>query len=154
MVERERRGFLYTSHIQLGRSSTERRVASLSPSLSHTLTHRESQSTGSLSARHGHTKAQGHAVLPEQATHGPRWTTTPADHRDHLCSPPGSIFVSAAFQHVRESLSDLVDSTGAQDTDLIFLQGLMDSPVVCSLVKVSFHARDQSVCFYWFRRCF
>jgi hypothetical protein len=57
------------------------------------------------------------------------WSKATCAHR--------ALFVSAAFQHVRESLSDLVDSTGAQDTDLIFLQGLMDSPVVCSLVKVS-----------------
>lgn len=71
----------------------------------------------------------------------------PPQTKDHLCSQPRAIFVSAAFQHVRESLSDLVDSTGAQDTDLIFLQGLMDSPVVCSLVKVSSRA-NQSVCFY------
>ncbi|GFW00033.1 MAGUK p55 subfamily member 6 [Trichonephila clavipes] len=42
-----------------------------------------------------------------------------------------------AFQHVRENIEDLNGRVGARDTDIIFLKGLMESPVVSSLVKVS-----------------
>jgi hypothetical protein len=45
-------------------------------------------------------------------------------------------FVAAAFQHVRENIEDLNGRVGANDTDLIFLKGLMDSPIMRSLVKV------------------
>ncbi|XP_015174509.1 PREDICTED: MAGUK p55 subfamily member 6 isoform X1 [Polistes dominula] len=41
---------------------------------------------------------------------------------------------SAAFMHVRENLEEL--GKVANDTDLLFLKGLLDSPVVNSLVKV------------------
>jgi hypothetical protein len=46
------------------------------------------------------------------------------------------VFVAAAFQHVRENIEDLNGRVGANDTDLIFLKGLMDSPIMRSLVKV------------------
>ncbi|XP_015174510.1 PREDICTED: MAGUK p55 subfamily member 6 isoform X2 [Polistes dominula] len=41
---------------------------------------------------------------------------------------------NAAFMHVRENLEEL--GKVANDTDLLFLKGLLDSPVVNSLVKV------------------
>ncbi|XP_054708335.1 protein PALS2-like isoform X2 [Uloborus diversus] len=41
-----------------------------------------------------------------------------------------------AFQHVRDNIEDLNGRVGARNTDIIFLKGLMESPVVCSLVKV------------------
>ncbi|OAD60842.1 hypothetical protein WN48_04657 [Eufriesea mexicana] len=44
---------------------------------------------------------------------------------------------SAAFMHVRDNLEEL--GKVADDTDLLFLKGLLDSPVVTSLVKVSEH---------------
>jgi hypothetical protein len=44
--------------------------------------------------------------------------------------------VAAAFMHVRENIEDLNGRVGANDTDLIFLKGLMDSPIMRSLVKV------------------
>ncbi|XP_054715686.1 LOW QUALITY PROTEIN: protein PALS2-like [Uloborus diversus] len=46
------------------------------------------------------------------------------------------IFFSAAFQHVRDNIEDLNDRVGARETDISFLKGLMESPVVCSLIKV------------------
>lgn len=45
------------------------------------------------------------------------------------------IAVPAAFMHVRDNLGEL--GKVADDTDLLFLKGLLDSPVVTSLVKVS-----------------
>lgn len=47
------------------------------------------------------------------------------------------VTVPAAFMHVRDNLEEL--GKVADDTDLLFLKGLLDSPVVTSLVKVSFH---------------
>ncbi|KAG8193351.1 hypothetical protein JTE90_022980 [Oedothorax gibbosus] len=48
----------------------------------------------------------------------------------------------AAFQHVRENIEDLNGRVGARDTDIIFLKGLMESPVVSSLVKVQDQLED------------
>lgn len=45
------------------------------------------------------------------------------------------VTVPAAFMHVRDNLEEL--GKVADDTDLLFLKGLLDSPVVTSLVKVS-----------------
>lgn len=45
------------------------------------------------------------------------------------------VVVPAAFMHVRDNLEEL--GKVADDTDLLFLKGLLDSPVVTSLVKVS-----------------
>ena len=41
------------------------------------------------------------------------------------------------MQQVLDNLSDLPTSTGAKDIDLIFLKGIMESPIVRSLAKVS-----------------
>lgn len=48
-----------------------------------------------------------------------------------------SFAFSAAFQHVRENIDELEGKNGINETDLLFLKGLMDSPVMKSLVKVS-----------------
>ena len=45
------------------------------------------------------------------------------------------VTVPAAFMHVRDNIEEL--GKVADDTDLLFLKGLLDSPVVTSLVKVS-----------------
>ncbi|KAL2745103.1 MAGUK p55 subfamily member 6-like isoform X3 [Vespula maculifrons] len=50
---------------------------------------------------------------------------------------------SAAFMHVRENLEEL--GKVANDTDLLFLKGLLDSPVVTSLVKVQERLEDAPV---------
>ncbi|CAG0891564.1 unnamed protein product [Darwinula stevensoni] len=42
----------------------------------------------------------------------------------------------AAFQHVFQNLDQLNGRVGATDTEALFLKGLMDSPVLKSLVKV------------------
>lgn len=44
--------------------------------------------------------------------------------------------VSAAFEHVKESLEDLNGRDGVSDTDIIFLKNLMDNRIVQELVKV------------------
>ncbi|XP_018569320.1 uncharacterized protein LOC108909461 [Anoplophora glabripennis] len=44
---------------------------------------------------------------------------------------------NAAFQHVRENIDDLDGKNGINETDLIFLKGLMDSPVLTNLVKTA-----------------
>lgn len=46
-----------------------------------------------------------------------------------------ALIVTAAFRHVRDNIEEI--DVDAHDTDLIFLKGLLDSPVVKSLVKVS-----------------
>lgn len=43
---------------------------------------------------------------------------------------------SAAFQHVRENVSELDSRAGANETDLVFLKGLLDSPAVKQLMQV------------------
>lgn len=53
-----------------------------------------------------------------------------------LSCPPAP---SPAMQHVLDNLSDLPNSTGAADLDLIFLRGIMESPIVRSLAKVQSH---------------
>lgn len=45
------------------------------------------------------------------------------------------VTVPAAFMHVRDNIEQL-GKVAADDTDLLFLKGLLDSPVVNSLVKV------------------
>lgn len=44
---------------------------------------------------------------------------------------------TAAFQHVRNNLSELEET--ANDTDLAFLKGLLDNPAVSEAIKVSCH---------------
>lgn len=46
-----------------------------------------------------------------------------------------TVTVPAAFMHVRDNIEEL--GKVADNTDLLFLKGLLDSPVVTSLVKVS-----------------
>lgn len=46
------------------------------------------------------------------------------------------LLISDAFQHVRDNVDDLNGKTGANETDLVFLKGLMDSPAVTQLIKV------------------
>lgn len=41
-----------------------------------------------------------------------------------------------AMQQVLDNLGDLPTTTGAKDIDLIFLKGVMESPIVRSLAKV------------------
>ncbi|XP_043502003.1 protein PALS2 isoform X2 [Polistes fuscatus] len=50
---------------------------------------------------------------------------------------------NAAFMHVRENLEEL--GKVANDTDLLFLKGLLDSPVVTSLVKVQERLEDAPI---------
>ncbi|XP_030748146.1 MAGUK p55 subfamily member 6 isoform X2 [Sitophilus oryzae] len=50
---------------------------------------------------------------------------------------------NAAFQHVRETFEDLDSKSGINETDLIFLRGLMDSPVLKNLVKVQDRLEDR-----------
>ncbi|XP_019887736.2 MAGUK p55 subfamily member 2 isoform X3 [Ooceraea biroi] len=50
---------------------------------------------------------------------------------------------SAAFMHVRDNIEEL--GKVADDTDLLFLKGLLDSPVVTSLVKVQERLEDPPV---------
>lgn len=45
---------------------------------------------------------------------------------------------SAAFQHVRDNLSDLENA--ANETDLVFLKGLLDNPAVKEIIKVGQHS--------------
>lgn len=40
------------------------------------------------------------------------------------------------MQKVLDNLKELPPSTGAKDIDLIFLRGIMESPIVRSLAKV------------------
>lgn len=47
-----------------------------------------------------------------------------------------SCFPSSAMQQVLENLKELPSGTGAKDIDLIFLRGIMESPIVRSLAKV------------------
>ncbi|XP_047345898.1 protein PALS2 isoform X5 [Vespa velutina] len=54
-----------------------------------------------------------------------------------------AVTVPAAFMHVRENLEEL--GKVANDTDLLFLKGLLDSPVVTSLVKVQERLEDGPV---------
>ncbi|KFB36310.1 AGAP008323-PA-like protein [Anopheles sinensis] len=43
--------------------------------------------------------------------------------------------IAAAFQHVRENLSDLNGRPEANETDLVFLQGILANPAVTQLIK-------------------
>lgn len=52
-----------------------------------------------------------------------------------------------AFQHVRENIEDLNGRVGARDTDLIFLKGLMESPVMSCLVQVQDHLEEKTTTF-------
>ncbi|XP_033911395.3 MAGUK p55 subfamily member 2b isoform X3 [Acipenser ruthenus] len=49
--------------------------------------------------------------------------------------PVASASSDSAMQQVMDTLSDTTNSTGANDLDLIFLKGIMESPIVRSLTK-------------------
>ncbi|KAK1160310.1 MAGUK p55 subfamily member 2 isoform X3 [Acipenser oxyrinchus oxyrinchus] len=49
--------------------------------------------------------------------------------------PVASASSDSAMQQVLDTLSDTTNSTGANDLDLIFLKGIMESPIVRSLTK-------------------
>ncbi|KDR14827.1 MAGUK p55 subfamily member 6 isoform X2 [Zootermopsis nevadensis] len=70
-----------------------------------------------------------------------------SDRRELLASmnqmAVGKPVDNAAFMHVRENIEDLNGRVGANDTDLIFLKGLMDSPIMRSLVKVQDRLEDK-----------
>ncbi|XP_055632984.1 protein PALS2 isoform X2 [Toxorhynchites rutilus septentrionalis] len=42
----------------------------------------------------------------------------------------------AAFQHVRENLEDLNGKSEANETDLVFLQGILENPAVTQIIKI------------------
>ncbi|XP_065080151.1 protein PALS2 isoform X2 [Ochlerotatus camptorhynchus] len=42
----------------------------------------------------------------------------------------------AAFQHVRENLEDLNEKSEANETDLVFLQGILQNPAVTQMIKI------------------
>lgn len=44
--------------------------------------------------------------------------------------------ISAAFQHIKDNLTELNGRAGANETDLVFLKGILDSPAVTQLIKV------------------
>jgi hypothetical protein len=46
-------------------------------------------------------------------------------------------YFTEAFQHVRENFSELESVAVANDTDLVFLKGLLDNPAVSQLIQVS-----------------
>ncbi|GAB6022920.1 hypothetical protein CHUAL_007012 [Chamberlinius hualienensis] len=50
--------------------------------------------------------------------------------------PSSTATEQAAFEHVRDNIDELNGRNGVQDTDLIFLKGLMNTPAVNSMVKV------------------
>lgn len=55
----------------------------------------------------------------------------------HSVSPILDVyFPPSAMQQVLDNLKDLPSGTGAKDIDLIFLRGIMESPIVRSLAKV------------------
>nr|XP_029714933.1 uncharacterized protein LOC115258720 isoform X1 [Aedes albopictus] len=43
----------------------------------------------------------------------------------------------AAFQHVRDNVEDLSEKSEANETDLVFLQGILQNPAVTQMIKVS-----------------
>ncbi|KAI1902489.1 hypothetical protein AGOR_G00045290 [Albula goreensis] len=59
------------------------------------------------------------------------------------CGPTHLADMTAAMQQVLDNLGALPPSTGAKDIDLIFLRGIMESPIVRSLAKA--HERLEDV---------
>lgn len=45
--------------------------------------------------------------------------------------------IAEAFQHVRDNVDENDSSVGANETDLVFLKGILDSPAVTQFIKVS-----------------
>ena len=52
------------------------------------------------------------------------------------------------MQQVLDNLKDLPSGTGAKDIDLIFLKGIMESPIVRSLAKVSHKLSHTTIALY------
>lgn len=52
---------------------------------------------------------------------------------------------SAAFQHIKDNLTELNGRAGANETDLVFLKGILDSPAVTQLIKVINHSYTQKL---------
>ncbi|XP_039441184.1 protein PALS2 isoform X1 [Culex pipiens pallens] len=48
----------------------------------------------------------------------------------------------AAFQHVRENLDDLNGKSEANETDLVFLQGILENPAVTQVIKIQDKLED------------
>lgn len=46
-------------------------------------------------------------------------------------------WVAEAFQHVSEHVDEIDAKAGASETDLVFLKGILDSPAVTQIIKVS-----------------
>lgn len=46
------------------------------------------------------------------------------------------LYISDAYQHVKDNLIELNGKAGVDETDLVFLRGLLDSPAVTQLIKV------------------
>ncbi|EAT38136.1 AAEL009941-PA [Aedes aegypti] len=42
---------------------------------------------------------------------------------------------NAAFQHVRDNVEDLSEKSEANETDLVFLQGILQNPAVTQMIK-------------------
>uniref|UniRef100_A0A8D8BZC5 MAGUK p55 subfamily member 6 n=1 Tax=Culex pipiens TaxID=7175 RepID=A0A8D8BZC5_CULPI len=49
---------------------------------------------------------------------------------------------NAAFQHVRENLEDLNGKSEANETDLVFLQGILENPAVTQVIKIQDKLED------------
>ncbi|XP_021233953.1 MAGUK p55 subfamily member 2 isoform X7 [Numida meleagris] len=92
---------------------------------------------GSGSSRHrrgprypdlGRRRAGGRALLPAAMSSGPGPGASP--------TAPGAPLGPQAMQQVLDNLLSLPSTPGAADLDLIFLRGIMESPIVRSLAKV------------------
>ncbi|XP_021233948.1 MAGUK p55 subfamily member 2 isoform X3 [Numida meleagris] len=91
---------------------------------------------GSGSSRHrrgprypdlGRRRAGGRALLPAAMSSGPGPGASP--------TAPGAPLGPQAMQQVLDNLLSLPSTPGAADLDLIFLRGIMESPIVRSLAK-------------------
>ncbi|XP_003213192.4 MAGUK p55 subfamily member 2 isoform X2 [Meleagris gallopavo] len=75
----------------------------------------------------GRRRAGGRALLPVAMNSSPRPGASP--------SAPGAPLGPQAMQQVLDNLLGLPSAPGAADLDLIFLRGIMESPIVRSLAK-------------------
>jgi len=60
-------------------------------------------------------------------------------HRRRYVTRFSIFLIAAAFQHVRDNLDEL---EGANETDLVFLKGLLDNPAVKQLIQVSVYTSN------------
>ncbi|XP_021701679.1 MAGUK p55 subfamily member 6 isoform X4 [Aedes aegypti] len=49
---------------------------------------------------------------------------------------------NAAFQHVRDNVEDLSEKSEANETDLVFLQGILQNPAVTQMIKIQDKLED------------